>query len=947
MSFTRPRLPWVIGGAGLLVYLVTLNHWISLSSLGAVARTAGWLWQPEVGRPLTLALFFPFRLLPDAWLPLGLNLFTAGLAGLVLAQLARSVTLLRYNVASDDPMHQGKPVLARLSTPSAWMPPVLAALVCGLQLTFWENATAATGEMISLLCFAYGVRCLLEFQANDKPTWLYRCVAVYAAGMADNWMLVGYAPVLLVTMIWIKGFGPFLRPGFLFRLIGCGLVGLSLYLLVPALLSLSPESQTSFGTALTAHLNVQKHILVAFRNPTLRLLVLTALLPALLFAMRWRSHTVQFADDTPIGIFLVKATGHGAHTLFLLTSLWIALNPIFTWRREDLGLPLLAYYYVWALVTGYAAGYFLWFKTSRPPRRPAKLPVFGLAVVIGVMPLLLLWKNLGDVRASNSSALRNFARELADDLPGGESVVLSEDPRQLLLLRAELAARSREGTLLIETPSLVSTRYHQFLTRTYATRWPEVLSTNQSETVGPLQLRSLISQLTTREPVFYLHPSSGFFLEAFSLQPQGSIQHLVPRAGAETTVSLLSEPTFATNQQIWQQRWDHHIEALAEQITQVQLNTDRWTRPPLQRLRLARRTNATVSFLGAAYSKSLNYWGVQARRAGHEPQAIEWFRHALALNPDNLSAALNLEYATRCEQGDCSRFKLAWARERFGETLGKYERWWEVMSQNGPVDEPTFLFVSGQALLAARLPHQAAGAFARCSALAPYWLPPRLWQAQSHNLVRDFDTALKLTDTVETARATLNASGLAQLLLCRVAALRGLGRTNDATAYLDQFVTTHGTNAPVLNAAATLYAANVQFERELELRELLLQRNPNNSDLLLKKGLAELRVTRYETAIGTLTKALTLSPEDSNARLLRAVAHLRAGHLDASKADYRELLNQPNTSQRALFGLGGVAWREHDTNAVILYYQQFLSNSAALSPQFNVATERLRQLTEE
>lgn len=943
----RERLPWLIGAGGLLLFLVTLNPWISLPGLGTVARTAGWLWQPEVGRPLSFALFLPFRLLPVAWLPLALNLFTATLAGLVLVQLARSVMLLRYHVASGDPMHQGKPVFVRLSSRAAWMPPVLAALVCGLQLTFWENATAATGEMISLWCFSHAIRCLLEFQASDKPSWLYRCVAVYAAGMADNWLLVGYAPVLLATLIGVKGLGPFLQPAFLLRLVGWGLVGLSFYLLVPALLSLSPDQPTGFGAALTAHLNAQKQILVACRNPALRLLVLTAMLPALLFAVRWRSHTVQFADDTPLGIFLIKATGHGVHALFFLTALWIALNPGFTWRREDLGLTLLAYYYLWAVVAGYGAGYFLLLKTGRPSPRPARWPAYGLAVVIGVMPLLLLGKNFVELRCANSSALRDFARELVNDLPAGQSVVLSEDPRQLLLLRAELAARGRENVLLIETPALISPRYRQFLTRTHPARWPSASSTNRNETIGPAQLLEPISKLTTGEPVVYLHPSSGFFLERFTDEPRGSIHRLVPRASVEASAPELTASTVATNEQIWQQRWNDHLAPLAKQFAQVRQNADHWTRPPFKQFRLARRSNPTVAFLGAAYSKSLDYWGVQARRAGHEPQAMEWFRRALELNPDNLSAAINLEYATRCEQGDRSRLRLAWAREHFKETLGQHDRWWEVMSQNGPVDEPTFLLISGQTWLTARLPRQAADAFARSMALAPDWLAPKLWLAQSCNVARDYAATLNLTDGIDVARTGLQAPGLAQLLLCRSLALRGLGRTNEAAAYIEQFVASHGTNAPVLNAAATLHAVEARFDRELECRELLLQQEPNNPELLLKKGLAELRLERYEPAIVTLTKALTLSPGDSNARLLRAVAHLRAGQLEASKSDYRALLNQPKTSQHALFELGGIAWQEHDTNAVIRYYQQFLSNSAATTPQFNVAAERLRQLGED
>src|SRR5204862_183320 len=65
--FELTRLPWLVGGAGLLLYLVTLNHWISLQSLGVVARVSGWLWEPQLGRPLTVAFFFPFRFFLSRW----------------------------------------------------------------------------------------------------------------------------------------------------------------------------------------------------------------------------------------------------------------------------------------------------------------------------------------------------------------------------------------------------------------------------------------------------------------------------------------------------------------------------------------------------------------------------------------------------------------------------------------------------------------------------------------------------------------------------------------------------------------------------------------------------------------------------------------------------------------------------------------------------------------
>src|SRR5205085_12192001 len=89
-----PPMPWLIGAGGLLVYLITLNHWVSLYSLGSVARVSGWTWQPQLSSPLTAVILLPFKCLPAAWIPLTLNLFTALCAALVLALLARSVSLL-------------------------------------------------------------------------------------------------------------------------------------------------------------------------------------------------------------------------------------------------------------------------------------------------------------------------------------------------------------------------------------------------------------------------------------------------------------------------------------------------------------------------------------------------------------------------------------------------------------------------------------------------------------------------------------------------------------------------------------------------------------------------------------------------------------------------------------------------------------------------------------
>ena len=63
-KFVPAFLPWLVAAGALAVYLVTLNRWVSLSSLQQVARLSGWTWQPELYGPLFWLVTYPFRWLP-------------------------------------------------------------------------------------------------------------------------------------------------------------------------------------------------------------------------------------------------------------------------------------------------------------------------------------------------------------------------------------------------------------------------------------------------------------------------------------------------------------------------------------------------------------------------------------------------------------------------------------------------------------------------------------------------------------------------------------------------------------------------------------------------------------------------------------------------------------------------------------------------------------------
>jgi len=210
----------------------------------------------------------------------------------------------------------------------------------------------------------------------------------------------------------------------------------------------------------------------------------------------------------------------------------------------------------------------------------------------------------------------------------------------------------------------------------------------------------------------------------------------------------------------------------------------------------------------------------------------------------------------------------------------------------------------------------------------------------------NFAATLALTEGLP-AGAPLDGSALAQLLLIRTVALHRTGQTNEAVAYLDQFASAHQQENEVIATVADLCATAGLFPAELKWRGLLAQRDPNRIDWLVKKGLAELRLGESKVATITLTRALTLAPTDDNARLLRAIAALQCGRFDEARRDYQELIKKPNFSQSARFGLGGIAWRERDTNALFRYYQAFLSNSTAVTPQAALASQRLKDWQEE
>ncbi len=722
----------------LVLYLVTLNHWVSLSSLHQVAKVSGWIWQPELSAPAFWLVTYPFHWLPERAIPLALNLFSAICAALTLALLTRSVVLLPHD-RSLEQRHKEHGAFSMLSIPAAWVPPVLAAVVCGLQLSFWEDATVASADMFDLLLFAYAVRCVLEYRITDRESWLLRASLTFGLGITNNWAMAGFFPAFLVALVWIKGLR-FFDLRFLTRMCGCGLAGLSLYFILPLVAWLGDASSVPFWAALKFNLASQRYALLTFLRYCNQnrveglLLALPSLVPLIVISIRWPSY---FGDTSKLGIALATFIFHLVHALFLGVLVWIALNPPFAPRSRGYG-SFLIYYYLGALSVGYCSGYFLLLFRGKPERGRRISPNVRLLnnVITGsiwllllLAPVALVYRNLPQLRVSHGPMLKQFAALMAEALPPKRAVLLSDDPRRLLLLHA-YAAQSRRGEkdLFLDTAELALPDYHRFLAKQYPQAWESNPPKSIVQRAEPIQLVRLIARLIQTNDVYYLNPSFGYYFEFYYPETHGLVYKLVPYSTNLLFAPLPKPGLIAENEDFWAKADDQTLRPLLATIALPPGGKEPGILHSLmEHVHLTKESNYEAATLAGFYSRALDYWGVEMQRSGQLTNAAAHFERALDLNPDNLVAQVNLECNKNLLAGRKSAVQVSKSVE---DGFGKYRKWDDLLTENGPFDEPNFCYEQGRNFVGNNLYRQAAAQFERVTALAPDNIVARIWLGQ-------------------------------------------------------------------------------------------------------------------------------------------------------------------------------------------------------------------------
>ncbi|MGO8765463.1 MAG: tetratricopeptide repeat protein [Limisphaerales bacterium] len=961
-GFVQRRLPWVLAIVAFFVYCLTLEHWVSIFNSAIVANLSGWEWRPQVVQPLDFLVTFPFRWLPAAAIPAALNLFSAVCAALTLALLARSVALLPQD-RTEPQRRREKSDFSFLTTTSAWLPPLLAVAVCGLQFTFWEHATNYSGEMFDLLLFAFVIWSLLEYRLDEHEPRLFLAAFVYGAAMAENWAMVGFFPVYLAAIIWIRGLA-FFDLLFIVRMMLCGTAGLLFFLLLPLAAVTFGGIHVTLWEVLKINLMgdhaVVKSIIRCIFDPgqyyQYIALVFAYLMPVLVMAIRWKA---SFGDTSRFGQVITSAILHIAHAIFLGVFIWMAFDPPFSPRTLGSPEPLLTFYYLGALAIGYYSGYLLLVcgkeEVSRKGRPPLNQPLkflnkptfFGVYLLALAALAGLVHQNVPLIRGANDNTLRQYAKLVEEKLPHTGGLLLSDDPVRLFLVRSALVQDGRANEYVpLETTLLPLPDYHHFLHREFPQKWHDFVPPTLTNSISPVGLVQLLGVLSRTNDLYYLNPSFGYYFERFYLEPHGLVYRMKTLPADTLRPPPPDAGLISENQDFWTRDAVPAMTQVTSTISPPPPNAAlSWGDYILSRLHISSQPDQDAAVrAGVYYSRSLNFWAVQLQRAGKLESAATNFQTALLLNPDNSVARINLDFNRQLLSREPVTIDPSRANP---DRLGKYPTFVQAMTDGGPFDDPDFCFVYGTALaLQNGLYRQSLAQLERVRELAPDFLPARLTLAGDYLINRRPELALDVLRGPIEDPEKYAVDQTNEIEIQSLTAAAYFQETNNARAIelLNTEVASHPDDNGVLVTAARIFIVRGLYQNALGVIDRRLKTDPDNPAWLYNKGYVSLELKNYPAAIAALDRVLAIQTNNGDALFNRALANLDSGRLDAARADYLRLQLAVSNAPAITYGLGEIAWQKNETNDAVRYYQLYLARANTNTDEAKAVAARLKAL---
>lgn len=924
------RLPLQVALLAFAVYLFTSNPGVTLESLGLTGKIAGWDILPMTNHPLSWLVTLPLRLLPDGWIAPALNFFTAILAATTIGILARTLELMDW----DRPL----PLLGKWLSK---LPVVFGCVLCGLELNFWQAATAGTGEILSALLLAGSILCLAQFRAKRKLNWLTWASFIWGLLMAESPEFIWFFPFFIVAVIWLS-LPEFFNWRNLRNFLLVSLAGFAAFAILPLWNGMAPSSPYHWGEAWHLSLQNYKRLTIDFARQLWwaqehRIvwisIIMFYLIP--LVPIMYRTRDMGTMDRLPVDQVQVWLNRTLKLGLFVL-SIWLAFDPEYGPRKllaKQTGtlFPMLSFDLFLGLGTAFIIGNLLLSLGAnslglyRPPTLLEATYGRSLIPFVSVLSVLcfigLGMRNLPVLIETRQHSLEQYGAEMVHCLPSGRGIILSDDPQRLLVFQAAAAHQpGKKDWLAIDTQLLPYDFYRRHLAGHLGAQW---LLETQS-VLNSAGMVKIVDGLLASNAVYYLHPPYNCFSEVFDSEAHGLVYAQRRNAGILTSNASLAAPQLERNDQYWL--------STAKNLGGLKIGPRNYRGKP----------EASINFIGDLvysepaevpqkvkiaewYSTALNDWGVQLQRSEKYVEARLRFQQAIDLNQKNLAARFNLRCNTNLVDGRLMNLNLT---ESVRAQFGKFPAIAWLNLVNGPVDEPSFCYAIGNTCFKEGFPRMGLRELQRAAELAGNLPQTQLPLIQIYTR---FGMLARAQELIERCRRELTPGSDNVALDTQLALLEAniwLARTNSAMA------------SSILESSFRRYPKNIELERLMLQAEIamnnysnaltvvgrMLEKSPNSLECLYTLAAIQVRIGQFTNALTTVGRAMVLSNQPA-LRLVRAAANLGLGDLENAEVDYRSLEKQNPNSLSINSALLEIMIRKCETNQAVYYLQQCLSLS--------------------
>jgi len=472
----------------------------------------------------------------------------------------------------------------------------------------------------------------------------------------------------------------------------------------------------------------------------------------------------------------------------------------------------------------------------------------------------------------------NYAKWLVANLPDGKVILFTDNDMtpQSQLLRAELA-RSGAGAqkLLVETHKLGSPDYQVRLAKLPNFAWPELSSeVASSKYVDVFLILNRLQEISVNTPIYYLHPSFGYFLEQFYLKPEKGIFRLMPYS---TENNSLDKPPLTGEQVSTDESLANDI--LKSFVTVAEQSESLWKNKFLDSL-----------VITGWLSRNLNHRGVELARNKQLKPAESLFLAACKLyegsRNGNIIAQANLRQVNPMSdyEFDEKLDQLIEANKLIdangdGELTDNEVNF--ALRTYGPVDEPQACFQLGRDFAEKTEIRQAYHELTRAAELTTTFPDPVFFIADMFISYKLFDKAELFIERLEAMNKANPFIPNQQIKLIRLQAGQMLSDSDpiETEKYLLSQLKPHMDSIPGLETLLEFHLDHDQNAKALALLDNWLKAHPNDLDRLTVKGNLLSWLKRYDDAIELFQSAIpeANTQEKSNLNSLIAAAYTEKG----------------------------------------------------------------------